>query len=81
VFTGFEFVHTRPVIITGDTIQPTRKPFKEGEIRINIFNISKFNLIKDKKKGGIRALTPNQKTIRIFIGRTWLGISFREFKI
>ena len=42
VFNGIsEFVHNRPVIITGDNYNQQGNLFKEGEIRINIFNISK----------------------------------------
>jgi type III restriction enzyme len=44
VFNGIaEFVHNRPVIITGDNYNFLGGLFAESEIRINVFNISKFN--------------------------------------
>lgn len=44
VFNGIsEFVHNRPVIITGDNYAQQGALYSDTEIRINIFNISKFN--------------------------------------
>jgi type III restriction enzyme len=44
VFNGIaEFVHNRPVIITGDNYDSQGALFSDTEIRINVFNISKFN--------------------------------------
>ena len=41
VFNGIsEFVHNRPVIITGDNYAQQGALFSESEVRINIFNIS-----------------------------------------
>src|SRR5690606_13700760 len=62
VFHGIsEFVHNRPVVITGDNYDQQGNLFKENEVRINIFNISKFNSDnKGQKKGGI-ALAPRMK--------------------
>ena len=43
VFNGIsEFVHNRPVIITGDNYAQQGALFSESEVRINIFNISKI---------------------------------------
>ena len=55
VFNGIsEFVHNRPVIITGDNYAQQGNLFVESEIRINIFNIAKFNSDnKGSKKDGI----------------------------
>jgi len=44
VFQGIgEFVHNNPVIITGDNYNSIGDLYKEQEIRINVFNISKVN--------------------------------------
>ena len=45
VFNGIaEFVHNRPIIITGDNYNQQSNLFsKEEDVRINIFNIAKFN--------------------------------------
>src|SRR3989337_859859 len=44
VFQGIgEFVHNQPVIITGDNYNSIGDLYKEQEIRINVFNISKIN--------------------------------------
>lgn len=72
VFNGIsEFVHNRPVIITGDNYNQQGNLFKEGEIRINIFNISKFNSDnKGQKKGGI-ALAPKIKRLSEYLGQSY----------
>lgn len=72
VFNGIsEFVHNRPVIITGDNYNQQGNLFKEGEIRINIFNISKFNSdSKGQKKGGI-ALAPKIKRLSEYLGQSY----------
>src|SRR3990167_8526414 len=44
VFQGIgEFVHNNPVIVTGDNYNSIGDLFREQEIRINVFNISKIN--------------------------------------
>ena len=44
VFNGIsEFVHNRPVIVTGDNYNQQGALFAPSEIRINIFNVAKFN--------------------------------------
>ena len=44
VFQGIsEFVHNKPVIVTGDNYQYAKTLFDQSEIRINVFNISKIN--------------------------------------
>lgn len=72
VFNGIsEFVHNRPVIITGDNYNQQGNLFKEGEIRINIFNISKFNSDnKGQKKDGI-ALAPKIKRLSEYLGESY----------
>lgn len=72
VFNGIsEFVHNRPVIITGDNYNEQGNLFREGEIRINIFNISKFNSDnKGQKKDGI-ALAPRIKRLSEYLGQSY----------
>ncbi|WP_339888938.1 DEAD/DEAH box helicase family protein [uncultured Flavobacterium sp.] len=72
VFNGIsEFVHNRPVIITGDNYNQQGNLFKEGEIRINIFNIAKFNSDnKGQKKGGI-SLAPKIKRLSEYLGESY----------
>lgn len=72
VFNGIsEFVHNRPVIITGDNYNQQGNLFKEGEIRINIFNISKFNSDnKGQKKDGV-SLAPKIKRLSEYLGQSY----------
>ena len=72
VFNGIsEFVHNRPVIITGDNYAQQGALFNESEIRINIFNISKFNSDnKGQKKGGV-ALAPKMKRLSEYLGESY----------
>lgn len=44
VFSGIgEFVHNKPVIITGENYAQMGGLFRDSEVRINIFNVAKFN--------------------------------------
>lgn len=72
VFNGIsEFVHNRPVIITGDNYNQQGNLFDENEIRINIFNISKFNSDnKGSRKGGV-ALAPKIKRLSEYLGQSY----------
>jgi type III restriction enzyme len=72
VFNGIsEFVHNRPVIITGDNYAQQGSLFKESEIRINIFNIAKFNSDnKCTKKGGV-SLAPKIKRLSEYLGQSY----------
>lgn len=72
VFNGIsEFVHNRPVIITGDNYNQQGNLFKEGEIRINIFNIAKFNSDnKGQKKDGV-SLAPKIKRLSEYLGESY----------
>jgi type III restriction enzyme len=72
VFNGIsEFVHNRPVIITGDNYNQQGNLFKEREIRINIFNISKFNSDnKGQKKDGV-SLAPKIKRLSEYLGQSY----------
>lgn len=72
VFNGIsEFVHNRPVIITGDNYAQQGSLFKESEIRINIFNIAKFNSDnKGSKKDGV-SLAPKIKRLSEYLGQSY----------
>ncbi len=72
VFNGIsEFVHNRPVIITGDNYAQHGALFSESEIRINIFNISKFNSDnKETKQGGV-SLAPRIKRLSEYLGKSY----------
>jgi type III restriction enzyme len=67
VFNGIsEFVYNRPVIITGDNYNQQGSIFREEEIRINIFNISKFNSESTAKKG-----EPRIKRLSEYLGQSY----------
>jgi type III restriction enzyme len=72
VFNGIsEFVHNRPVIIMGDNYAQQGNLFVESEIRINIFNIAKFNSDnKGQKKDGI-SLAPKIKRLSEYLGQSY----------
>ena len=73
VFNGIaEFVHNRPVIITGDNYASLGGLFSESEIRINVFNISKFN--KDAStpvRGAERGRLPRIKRLAEYLGQSY----------
>lgn len=72
VFNGIsEFVHNRPVIITGDNYNQQSNGFSEEDIRINIFNISKFNSeTRGTRSGGV-SLAPRIKRLSEYIGQSY----------
>lgn len=72
VFNGIsEFVHNRPVVITGDNYAQQGGLFTDSEIRINIFNIAKFNSDnRGKKKGGVH-LAPKIKRLSEYLGQSY----------
>ena len=73
VFNGIaEFVHDRPVIITGDNNASLGGLFSESEIRINVFNISKFN--KDASTpthGAEKGRLPRIKRLAEYLGQSY----------
>ena len=72
VFNGIsEFVHNRPVIITGDNYAQQGALFNESEIRINIFNISKFNSDNKVSRSGGVALAPKMKRLSEYLGESY----------
>lgn len=72
VFNGIaEFVHNKPLIITGDNYNQVNSMFSETEIRINIFNVSKFSReIKPTKEGG-RNMAPRIKRLSEYLGQSY----------
>jgi type III restriction enzyme len=72
VFNGIsEFVHNRPVIITGDNYAQQGNLYQEGEIRINVFNISKFNSDnRGTTQSGV-SLAPRIKRLSEYLGQSY----------
>lgn len=72
VFAGISaFVHNRPIIITGDNYAQQGNLFSEKEIRINIFNISKFN---SESRGTTQAgisVAPRIKRLSEYLGESY----------
>jgi type III restriction enzyme len=77
VFNGIsEFVHNRPVIITGDNYAQEGRLYAEQEIRINIFNIAKFNSDNRGTKSGGVSLAPRIKRLSEYLGTSyWLYLT------
>ncbi len=68
VFQGIgEFVHNNPVIITGDNYNSIGNLYKEQEIRINVFNISK---ISSEMRGG---KLPRIKRLSEYLGESYFN--------
>lgn len=68
VFKGIgEFVHNNPVIITGDNYNSVGDLYKEQEIRINVFNISK---ISSEMRGG---KLPRIKRLSEYLGDSYFN--------
>jgi type III restriction enzyme len=75
VFLGIaDFASNRPVVITGDNYNNTKSGLmlNRNEIRINIFNVSKFN--KDAKSpttGKEKGMLPRIKRLSEYIGQSY----------
>ncbi len=68
VFQGIgEFVHNQPVIITGDNYNSIGELYREQEIRINVFNISKIN---SEMRGG---KLPRIKRLSEYLGDSYFN--------
>ena len=80
VFNGIsEFVHNRPVVITGDNYAQQGTLYKDTEIRINIFNIAKFNSDNRGTKHGGVSLAPKIKRLSEYLGQSyWAYLSGLE---
>jgi type III restriction enzyme len=72
VFSGIgEFVHNKPVIITGENYAQMGGLFRDSEVRINIFNVAKFNSDnKGTKKDGV-SLAPRIKRLSEYLGQSY----------
>lgn len=72
VFNGLaEFVHDKPVVITGDNYNQVSNLFSGQEIRINIFNVAKFNSDnKGKTKDGVKQ-APRIKRLSEYLGQSY----------
>lgn len=72
VFNGIaEFVHNKPVIITGDNYNQVSSLFSETEIKINIFNVSKFARETKPVVEGGRNLAPRIKRLSEYLGQSY----------
>ena len=72
VFNGIaEFVHNKPVIITGDNYNQVSSLFDDTEVRINIFNVSKFARETKPVKEGGRNMAPRIKRLSEYLGQSY----------
>ncbi len=81
VFNGIaDFVHNKPVIITGDNYSEQRPAgskiqttieYNNQEVRINIFNVSKFARETKPTKDGGKNLAPKIKRLSEYLGQSY----------
>jgi len=72
VFKGIsEFVHNQPLIITGENYNQIGGLFTETEIRINIFNVAKFNSENRATKKDGKVLPPRIKRLSEYLGQSY----------
>jgi len=72
VFTGIaDFVHNKPVIVTGDNYNQQGELFTEAEIKINIFNVSKFARETKPVREGGRNMAPRIKRLSEYLGQSY----------
>ena len=72
VFNGIaDFVHNRPVVINGDNYNQASSLFSDTEVRINIFNISKFNRDAGKPRGKEKGMLPRIKRLSEYLGQSY----------
>ena len=73
VFNGIsEFVHNQPRIITGENYAQQGRLFSEQEIRINIFNIQKFNReTTEATQGKEKGKAPKIKRLSEYLGQSY----------
>ena len=72
VFNGIsELVHNRPIIITGDNYNQQGTLFNDEDIRINIFNIAKFNSENRGTNKGGNKLAPRIKRLSEYLGQSY----------
>lgn len=72
VFAGIaDFVHNKPVIITGDNYAQQGNLYHDTEIRINIFNVAKFARDTKPTTEGGRKLDPKIKRLSEYLGQSY----------
>jgi type III restriction enzyme len=72
VFAGIaDFVHEKPVIVTGDNYAQKGNLFSDTEIRINIFNVAKFARDSKPTIEGGRRLDPKIKRLSEYLGQSY----------
>lgn len=72
VFNGIaDFVHNKPVIVTGDNYAQQGELFSEAEVRINVFNVSKFARETKPTTQGGRNLAPKIKRLSEYLGQSY----------
>lgn len=72
VFNGIaDFVYNRPVVITGDNYNQAGSLYSETEIRINIFNVSKFARETKPTREGGRNMAPRIKRLSEYLGQSY----------
>ena len=72
VFNGLsEFVHNRPIVITGENYNQVSDLFSDEEIRINIFNVAKFNSDNKTTKSGGQVQRPRIKRLSEYLGQSY----------
>lgn len=73
VFNGIsEFVHNQPRVITGDNYAQQGRLYSEQEIRINIFNIQKFNRdTTEATRGKEKGKLPKIKRLSEYLGQSY----------
>ena len=72
VFSGIsEFVHNRPHVVTGDNYNQAGDLFDNSEIKINIFNIAKFNSDNRATRSGGKSLPPRIKRLSEYLGQSY----------
>ena len=89
VFNGIaDFVHNKPLIITGDNYSQVKPSDSKGqvafdynnqEIRINVFNVSKFARETKPTKLGGKNLAPRIKRLSEYLGESYLGVSQQPY--
>ena len=73
VFKGIgEFVNNRPLVIDGENYNNMSLFLKDAPLRINVFNISKFNSdTKTATKGKDKGKAPRIKRLSEFLGQSY----------
>ncbi|MCC6279565.1 MAG: DEAD/DEAH box helicase family protein [Saprospiraceae bacterium] len=72
VFRGVsDFVAHRPVVVTGDNYAQQSALFREQEVRINVFNIAKFNADNKVSKKDGRVQQPRLKRMSEYLGQSY----------